>query len=186
MKIDGCTVIYGGSFNPPHMGHQMACLYLLEALGAAAVWLMPAARHPFGKELVPFEHRVAMCQIVARAFGERAQVVEIEAQRGASGRTYDSLAALRQQHPGVRFGLAVGSDILSETPAWHRWDDITDLVPVVVLARAGFPEPEATPVALPMLASRDLRRLLRERESIEGLVPSGVAAYIERHNLYRS
>jgi nicotinate-nucleotide adenylyltransferase len=186
MKINGHTVIYGGSFNPPHMGHQMACLYLLEALDAAEVWLMPAAHHPFGKVLAPFAHRVAMCQVLARAFGERARVSEIEAQPGASGRTYDSLAALQKQHPELRFGLAVGSDILRETRAWHRWDDIANLVSVVVLARGGYPEPRATPVALPKLASCDVRRRLREQGSIEGLVPSGVAAYIERHNLYRS
>ena len=66
MMLHGHTAIYGGSFDPPHMGHQLACLYVLEALAAEAVWLMPCFVHPFGKALSSFEHRFAMCEKLAR------------------------------------------------------------------------------------------------------------------------
>jgi nicotinate-nucleotide adenylyltransferase len=184
MKLNGLTVVYGGSFNPPHMGHQMACLYLLEALGADTVWLMPAAHHPFGKSLTSFDHRVAMCRIAAAPFGARVEVSEVEAEPGATGRTYDSLVTLGQRNPEVRLGFAVGSDILRETADWHRWDDIRAMVTVVVMARAGYPEPTAGRVELPEVSSGEVRRLLCEASSIAGLVPVGVAAYIEGHGLY--
>ncbi len=184
-RLVGHTVVYGGSFNPPHIGHQMACLYLLEAQGADAVWVTPAARHPFGKPLVRFEHRVAMCRLMAAALGGRVTVSEVEASPGASGRTYDTLTMLRGQNPTTRFGFAIGSDILRETAAWHRWNDLETMVTVVVLARAGHPSPAAARVELPAVSSGEIRRLLRAGQSIEDLVPVAVAAYIEEHGLYR-
>lgn len=184
MQLVGHTVVYGGSFNPPHMGHQMACLYLLEALGAERVWLMPAVHHPFGKHLTSFEHRVAMCRLAVEPFSGRAEVIGVEAEPGATGRTYDTLVTLAEQNPGVKLGFAIGSDILRETSEWHRWPDITRMVTVVVMARAGYPELEAGPVELPEISSGEVRRLLGEGESIEGLVPARVAAYIEEHGLY--
>ena len=78
MEITGTTAILGGSFNPPHISHQMACLYLLEALAADGVLLVPACHHPFGKSLVSFEHREAMCEILARPFGGRVELSDVE------------------------------------------------------------------------------------------------------------
>jgi len=98
------------------MGHQMTCLYLLEALGAQAVWLMPVFRHPFNKELAPFAARVAMCEQLATPFGARVQVSLVESDPGMTGRTFDTLSALVVRHPERRFALAVGTDILRDTP----------------------------------------------------------------------
>lgn len=186
MSLAGATVIYGGSFNPPHLGHQMSCLYLLEGLGAAAVWMVPAAKHPFGKVLVDFAARVAMCELLAAPFAGRVTVSSIEAAPDASGRTYDTLLSLRRAHPELRLALAVGSDILPETPQWYRWPEIEAMVPVVVLARPGYPTARATPVEMPAVASVELRRRLAVGASIDGLVPASVAAYIRQHRLYRA
>ncbi|MBI3178762.1 MAG: adenylyltransferase/cytidyltransferase family protein, partial [Deltaproteobacteria bacterium] len=130
MPLTGYTVVYGGSFNPPHMGHQMACLYVLEALAAESVWLVPSRVHPFGKPLAPVEARVEMCRRMARAFGERVKVSLIEAQGEVSGRTYDTLDRLRRDHPQRRFALAIGADLVAETAQWYRWRDIEAMVRV--------------------------------------------------------
>ncbi|MFC1612058.1 nicotinate (nicotinamide) nucleotide adenylyltransferase [Myxococcota bacterium] len=183
--MDGFTVVYGGSFNPPHMGHQMACLYLLEALGAGAVWLLPTVHHPFGKNLAPFSHRVKMCQLMAHLFGNRVVVSEVEATPGTSGRTYDTLTRLHSENPGQRFALAVGSDILGETSLWHRWDDIVSMVPVIVMGRGGYPHEQAGPVELPPISSGDIRKRIHSGQGIDGLVPARITEYIERHGLYR-
>src|SRR5207247_5992811 len=105
---------YGGSFNPPHMGHQMAVLYLLQALNAEAVWIVPANVHPFGKVLASFEHRVAMCRVLAAPFGERVEVSTVESEPTSTGKNYDTLVQLKQAHAARRFALAVGSDVLAE------------------------------------------------------------------------
>ncbi|OGQ89441.1 MAG: nicotinate (nicotinamide) nucleotide adenylyltransferase [Deltaproteobacteria bacterium RIFOXYA12_FULL_58_15] len=184
MKLTGITVAYGGSFNPPHMGHQMACLYLLEALGADCVWLMPAAQHPFGKILVDFSKRLQMCRIMAQPFGRRVEVSDVEADAGTSGKTYDTLTRLVKRFPERRFALAIGSDILQEVGQWHRWDDVKELVEVVVVGRAGYPNDDAGPVELPGLSSGEIRRMLRQGIPIEGLVPVGIADYIAEQQLY--
>ena len=186
MKLDGHTVIYGGSFNPPHLGHQMSCLYLLEAMGAEAVWLVPAVNHPFGKELADFGARVDMCELIAAPFAGRVRVSHIEAEPGMSGRTYDTLVGLKQAHPTLSFVLAIGSDILPETPEWYRWSELEAMVPVVVIARPGSPSSRATPVEMPAVSSADLRRRLLAGDGIEGLVPASVAEYIRRQDLYRA
>ncbi|MEE8409617.1 MAG: nicotinate (nicotinamide) nucleotide adenylyltransferase [Myxococcota bacterium] len=184
-SLVGTTVIYGGSFNPPHIGHQMACLYLLEALGAEAIWVVPARRHPFGKSLTDFNHRVAMCRILAQPFDGRVEVSRVEEDADLSGRTYDTLVHLTREHADRRLAFAVGSDILGETRTWHRWSDIEALVPVIVIRRAGCVGEGDGLVTLPEVSSSDIRRRIAERLVIEGLVPLGVADYIASHSLYR-
>jgi len=186
MRLEGSTVIYGGSFNPPHMGHQMACLELLEGLGAARVLVIPAAVHPFGKPLADFSHRTAMCQVMAEPFGGRVEVSEIEARLAGSGRTFDTLVHLREARPEERLALAVGADVLQETAAWYRWEEITRMVTVAVLGRQGYPTPpDNNIVALPAISSTDIRRRIAAGESIAGLVPHRVADYVRVHGLYR-
>ena len=61
MPLTGYTVIYGGSFDPPHIGHATACKWLIEALNAKEVHVLPTYKHVFDKELAPFKDRIAMC-----------------------------------------------------------------------------------------------------------------------------
>lgn len=184
MSLSGFTVIYGGSFDPPHLSHQMTCLYLLEGLEADAVWIVPSHTHPFGKQLSAFDIRLRMCRWLAEPFGERAQVLTVERDLGGAGRTYDTLVHLKAQYPARQFALAIGADIVADTPKWHRWDDITRLARVVVVGRAGYAHP-GTQLELPALASRLLRERARAGDSLVGLVPARVAHFIAQENLYR-
>ena len=184
MQLQGYTALYGGSFNPPHMSHQMAVLYLLEALGASNVWLIPAAKHPLGKELLPFEHRLAMCRAMSSPWGEQVSIMETERELGGEGRTYDTISHLQKQFPERRFALVIGADIIEESHQWYRWDDIHEMLPVVVLGREGFTCEEALDVRLPEVSSREIRSRLQRGESIHGLVPTSVASYIRQQRLY--
>ena len=109
--------LFGGSFNPPHMAHQMTCLYLLQALGAARVRLVPVFRHPFGKDLAPYEHRVAMCHALAAPFGRQVLVDEIESEPGMSGRSIDTLERMQKQRPQEPLAFVIGADILADACA---------------------------------------------------------------------
>ncbi len=182
--LTGSTVIYGGSFNPPHIAHQMALLYLLQALDAERVLVVPTRTHALGKNLISFDERVTLCELMAEPFGGRVQVSRVEDELGGAGRTYDLLVHLRTIMPGDKLVLSVGADILGETDRWYRWDDIVRMVPVVILGRAGYPDLRALPVALPEVSSTRIRELRLRGESIRGLVPSNVARRIERRGLY--
>ncbi len=163
----------------------MTLLYLLDALDAARVLVVPSRTHPFGKKLASFDERVAMCELMAEPFGERVTVSRVEEELGGEGRTYDLLLHLQHSLPQEKLVLSVGADILLETDHWYRWNDIVAMVQVVVLGRAGYPDERALPVALPEVSSTRIRELRRDGQSIRGLVPWAVARRIERRGLYR-
>ena len=127
--------LIGGSFNPPHIGHLMAALYVRATLGSDEVWLVPSYCHPFGKVLPPFDDRVAMCEAMASEVGPWLSVSQAESQVGGEGRTIELLEWLLPKHPGVRFRWIIGSDILADLPKWKAWDRIQQLVQVTVLHR---------------------------------------------------
>ncbi len=182
-SLQGFTVVYGGSFDPPHMAHQMACLYLLEALEAQQVWLVPTFQHAFGKALADFERRAAMCNLLVAPFGGRVQVLTTEKHLGGQSLTHSTMTHLAQAHPEQRLALALGADIMADTHRWHMWDDINQRWPVVVVGRTGFPHPQSR-IELPAIASRAVRDRVRQNKSLTGLVPASVARFIAEHRLY--
>src|SRR5512146_215517 len=98
------VALFGGSFNPPHVGHQLLALYVLETEPVDELWLVPCWRHPFEKELAPFEHRLRMTEAAAAALGPRARVSDVEARLGGDkSRTLLTVRALQASHPDVEF-----------------------------------------------------------------------------------
>jgi nicotinate-nucleotide adenylyltransferase len=186
MKI----ALLGGSFNPPHIAHQMACLYLLEAEGFERVWMMPCFRHAFSKELIDFDYRLAMCALCARPFGGRVLVSEVERVAGGDGvnRSADTLAYLSAHNPQDEFSLVIGSDILPEIGAWKDFDSIREKYPILVLARPGYPVSEGdwrvSPAIFPGISSTAVREKLGAGSSADGLLPRSLIEYIEKNGLY--
>ncbi len=177
--------ILGGSFNPPHLAHQMVALWVLAARKASQVWLTPCYHHAFGKALAPFWHRVAMCEALCEALPPgKVQVSRVEAQHPAESRTLFTLRRLIKQHPGKRFALVIGSDILQERDKWYRFDEIERLVEVLVVGRSGYPSPPGAPV-LPPISSTAIRRAVAAGSDVGHLVPAAVQSYIRKHDLYR-
>jgi nicotinate-nucleotide adenylyltransferase len=177
--------LYGGSFNPPHIAHQMACLYALSVAGVDEVWMMPSYQHPFAKRLADFDDRVEMCRLAAAVFGERVKVSTIEEELG-EGRTYLVVEELVRRHPEHAFVLVVGMDTLTERHKWYRFDDLERLVPLLVLGRQGV-EPVAgqTTLALPEVSSTEVRRRIGAGEDVRWLVPLSVRELILARGLYR-
>jgi nicotinate-nucleotide adenylyltransferase len=185
------VALFGGSFNPPHVAHQMACLLVLETAAVDQLWMIPTFRHVFGKQLVPFDDRLEMCRRAARALGDRVRVLDIERELGqAQSRTYDTLVELGRRHPGVAFRLVVGEDILAERHAWHRWDDVAAMAPPIVLGRAGVGSDDATDaesarIELPEVSSTEIRERIARGQTAVPLVPGAVMDYIAERGLYR-
>ncbi|MEM9493118.1 MAG: nicotinate (nicotinamide) nucleotide adenylyltransferase [Myxococcota bacterium] len=179
------VALFGGSFNPPHLAHQMVCLYVLETSAVDAVWMIPTYRHPFAKELIAFEHRYAMCQRACRGLGGRAEVSAIEAELDLPvSRTLDTVNALAERHPGTRFRLVIGADILAETDKWYRWDEVARLAPPLVVGRGGYGDGGAA-IELPRISSTQVRAILARGESAVPLVSRSVMDYIAEQGLYR-
>jgi nicotinate-nucleotide adenylyltransferase len=182
------VALYGGSFNPPHVAHQMVALYVLETSPVDELWLMPAYEHALGKPLAPFADRLAMCQLAAAALGPRVIVSDIERTLGAPSRTLRTIHRLRELHPAHEFSLVIGADLLAEVATWFGGAELRATVPFVVVGRAGtegVADQSPWPVKMPAVSSTEVRRSIAAGEPVDGLVPRAVLDYIYRQALYK-
>jgi len=182
------VALLGGSFDPPHLGHVTLAQWALRSGEVDEVWLVPCRCHPFGKELAPWEDRVAMSQLAIDTLGDRVRVEPIEAHLGPPDKpshTIDTVRALSARHPGVQFRLLGGSDIAEQIHQWREAENLMALAPPLFAQRPGH-EREGVPEAADLLriSSTDVRSRLRAREPIGGLVPSSVEAHIAERGLY--
>jgi len=180
------TALLGGSFNPPHVAHLMAAYWALSTQGASEVWLLPSYRHPFGKELAPFEDRVRMCRLAAAPIrGVHVCTAEADLKDDPDvGKTARTLEYLVERHPQRRFALVIGADILADTDKWYRFDRVRELARIVVVGRAGHAGPPGAP-ALPAVSSTEVRERLAKGEDVSALVPRRVLEYVREHGLYK-
>ena len=134
------------------------------------------------------EHRVAMLRL-ALADDDSCEIDARELAPGASGYTVDTLKELRLEL-GADTGLwlLMGADQYSKLDTWHRPEDVKRMAKIAVFARPGSPAPTGATVVPfePMrLSASEIRARVARGEGIDGLVPPGVARYIEQHGLYR-
>jgi nicotinate-nucleotide adenylyltransferase len=182
--------LFGGSFNPPHVAHQLVCTWALATARPRLdrLWMVPTFKHPFDKQLVAFPHRVAMCERAAALFGGRVEVSRIEEELGREEASYTlrTVKALQARHPDVDFVLVIGADLVAERVRWHGWRELETLVPFLVVGRAGVEEVDERGVTLPHVSSTDVRERLARGEPVDALVAADVVDYIRAHGLYRS
>lgn len=184
--------LLGGAFNPPHVAHALVGLYALETQAIDRLWLVPTWKNAFGKHLAPYDDRVAMCELVARALGPRVEVSRVEedvaAARGGESRTLYTLEHLAVTAPALSFRLIIGGDILHETAAWLAWDEVCRRAPPIVIGRGGVTAPPGatvSEVAMPAVSSTEVRRRLGAGEDARDLLPAAVLRYIDERGLYR-
>ena len=198
MTAAGARVaVFGGSFNPPHVGHQLAALLVLETAPVDELWFVPALIHPFEKTLAPFADRFHMCELAAAALGPRARVSDIEARLGGPSVTVRTLETLIASHPGVSFSIVIGADLVAETSTWYGADRLQRLAPFIVVgrqgrARAGEGPPgvaeagpdDPAPLAIPDVSSTAVRAAIAGGKPVERWVPGRVLDYIRERRLY--
>lgn len=169
--------VYGGSFNPPHIGHAMVAAWLRWADQVDEVWLVPTYDHAFGKQLARFDLRMQLCEALARMVGPWVRVSAIEAELPAPSYTIDTLTMLAARHPDDRFRLVVGSDVLPDTPRWKRWDAIQSAFDPIVVGRQGYEDVPGRP-SFPRISSTQIRERLARGEDVSDLVPAPVLALL--------
>jgi len=178
------VALLGGSFNPPHVGHLLAAHYVRSTRPVDEVWLMPAHRHPFGKELVSFAHRVRMCELLCADASGWLKVSTAEQDVPGEGRTVDTLEHLTARYPGFQFTLILGSDILKDLPKWKAFDRIQQLAEVLVLYRAGYPAQDTFGPPLAEVSSSEIRAAFERGVQPDALVPRTVLSYAQSLGLY--
>ena len=167
------VALFGGGFNPPHLAHAFTVTYLLSRADVDEVWLLPAVRHAFDKQLASLEDRIRLLED-SLISGDRVKLCLIEAESEMSGRTFDTLDILQERHPEMTFTLVIGADNLTESHRWHRFDDLCARWSIIALGRPGheraLSEMSAQPWCLPgptlmSVSSTEIREALRAQES---------------------
>lgn len=189
--------LYGGTFDPIHLGHLRAAENAREELGLDLVAFVPARVPPHrGSPLSSAEDRLAMVRL-ATAPHAAFDAWDHELRRAGPSYTVETVAALVQERAGDSFVLVVGADTWPEIPGWREPERLLGLVEVAVVDRPGFAsDPPAPPFpgargavrvsgpGLP-LAAREIRAHARSGRSVRFLVPDAVADYIAERGLYR-
>ena len=179
--------VFGGTFDPVHVGHLAIANAALDELGLDRVYFVPARRSPLKPDgpVASAEDRLAMLTAAIRD-EPRFRVSSIELERSGPSFTVDTLESLREE--GKLF-LILGSDAYSDFERWREPARIRELATIVLAARPGAPNAPSGARMLdsPLMdiSSRELRARAARGRSLRYLVPREALRYIEEHRLYR-
>jgi nicotinate-nucleotide adenylyltransferase len=185
--------LFGGSFDPVHVGHLLVAQAAFEELGLARLFFIPAAQSPFkpGAQPAPAGHRLAMLR-GALAGETRYEVDDQEVRRGGVSYTIDTVRSYQTLFPKAGLFYLIGADHAATLPEWREAADLARLVEFVVISRPG--ERAALPAApfrarrlegFPLaLSSSQIRARLQAGLSIRNLVPAPAAELIRNNQLY--
>ena len=202
--------IYGGTFNPPHLGHLTAARAVFELLNLDQLLLVPAGMPPH-KELpagspTP-EQRLEMTRLAGEqlGLGDRVRTLDIEVYRQGKSFTADTLAQLKAQHPEDELWLLMGTDMFLTLQAWHEPGKILSLAGIAAFGRTEedteelfsaqreylyqtYPQARLFTLTIPGVidvSSTELREKLAKGEGASLLAPA-VYGYILREGLYNT
>ena len=193
--------IYGGTFNPPHLGHFRVAQTAFSALSLDALYVIPAyvAPNKQGVPCVEGEHRLQLLRLCFEG-APRVTVSDCELQRGGVSYTVETVQQMQKEHPDAEFVLLVGTDSFLSFDQWYQWEALSQMVTLAVFARGQKNEQTAileqkaklekkgakiciVEHEILTLSSSDIRRMLAFRCADDYLHPK-VAAYIQWNGLY--
>lgn len=197
--------LLGGSFDPIHYGHLLLAECAREQLGLEEVWFLPAAGAPHKQQRrqTGIALRLQMLEL-ATAGNPAFRVSDLEARRGGTSYTVDTLEALQAAEPGRELVFLVGADMLNDLPHWRRAERVCELATIAAACRLGVAEPDfdrllaiAGPERVAFfrrnrfdmpgmeLSSSGIRARVAEDKSIRYQTPPAVERFIAAVGLYR-
>ena len=195
--------IFGGTFDPPHVGHLLAASDVFEQLALDRLLFVPAAIQPLkaSRTTAPAAHRLAMVRLTIGP-DPRFGVDSVELDREGLSYSVDTLREFARQFPSAELFFLVGADVLSTFAQWRDPHTVLELATLAVMTRRaenGTQELDDTISLDAELARRmtrvatrrfdvsstEIRERVRAGRSIHGFVTDAVAEYIGSHGLYR-
>jgi nicotinate-nucleotide adenylyltransferase len=193
--------IFGGSFDPVHVGHLALARACQHHAALDEVWFMPVSVQPL-KHRGPHatnEHRIEMLRLATKT-DPTWRVCTIETDRGGLSYSVDTLRQIHEQLPEASLFFLVGADTLRDVARWKEPQELFRLATPLVVHRPGEPEPDLSSLAtlcsaenkprtidIPTLdvSSSNVRQCVAASKTVDELVPRAVAEYIQAHGLYR-
>jgi len=206
--------IFGGTFDPVHLGHLRPALDVFQQLGFESMYWIPNRVPPHRQ--TPATDTVHRLEMLKRAIQPVDGFVLDTRELDRQGPSYmvDTLTSLRKEFPQTGLCLVLGQDAFNELPAWHEWQRLLTLAHLVVCTRPGYQYPQhgelqalkdkhcvesikalqeecfgkiyLQPVTELDISATRIRELVQQGNSIRYLVPDAVCDYIEAHGLYRA
>ena len=188
--------VFGGTFDPVHHGHLIMAQEAVVRMKLDRMLFMALNRPPHKRapQLAPVEHRIAMLRLATRG-NARFEVSRLEADRGGTSYTVNTLETLRLKHRGELFFL-LGQDSLDDFPRWREPERILRLARLVVVPR-GAKKAGSIPARIRRrvvvlepprieISSTEIRRRLRRGLTVRYWTPDPVLRYVSRHGLYNT
>lgn len=185
--------LFGGSFDPVHLGHLLVAQAALEELELDRIFFIPAAQSPFKPDAKPISaaERIKMLHL-ALAGNTRAEVDEQEIMRGGISYTIDTARDYVRRFPNAKLFYLIGADHVVQLPKWREANELAGLLEFLVIPRPGQPKAEIPPpfrgeflAGFPLgVSSSQIRARVRADLPIQYLVPAAVAEAIHNNRLY--
>lgn len=201
-----CIALFGGTFDPIHVGHTTVAEAAARQIGAEKVIFIPAKISPL-KGFFPFASDQDRLQMIERALAghERFAVSACELTRPAPSYTLDTVRHFQRVYgPQTHLHWLLGADGVGDLVHWHKIEELIDACFLTTMRRPGYPAPDfdrfeplwgpqrvaklkANVIETPLvdISSTEVRRRLAAGEEVTGMLHPDVIEYIRRHNLYR-
>lgn len=194
----GYTAIFGGTFNPPHIGHYEMLSALEKCPQIDEIWLMPdrIPPHKVCDFLAGDKDRIEMCRIVAEDF-KKAQLCLAEFEREGKSYTFDTVTEFLKKYPQNKFTFVCGGDMLISFDKWYRYEELMKLLPFTVFRRTDTDNAEFDRMA-EKLSSNGMKLKVMDEiitavsssyirnnfEKSRDLLPDRVYDYIKNRGIY--
>ena len=188
--------VFGGTFDPPHVGHLLVANDAREALELDRLIFVPAGAQPFKVDNPPVASGQDRLEMVRLAVADDANYVVDDAEINRKGLSFtvDTLEHLSERNPAARLYLLMGEDVLAGFEKWRSPARIRELATLVAVSRGGLAGSVADPATSAVLrvstrridvSSTEIRERRRAGKSIKGFVPESVERFIDARGLYR-
>ncbi len=185
--------LLGAAFNPPHIGHLIMARQAMDFARFDQIWFMPTYHHTFVKQTETPQRRMAMTRLLIKDCPQfKVSTLEIDHQ--LDGNTINVLPILKQNYPHDQFTFIIGADNLPTFHKWGSWKKLLQLLPFLVIPRAGFSNAplfenmrvlEHPLLVVTNISSTGIRARIKQGLAIDYLVTPQVKEYIKTHRLYK-
>ena len=197
----GNTVIFGGTFNPIHLGHVEIINTVAARPSTERVLVIPTAAppHKVCSDLACDADRLEMCRIAAGGI-QKVSVSDIELLRGGKSYTVETLRKIGRENPTDNLSLVCGGDMIVTFTTWYKYEEILKMAEIIAIRRVGVDNTEFDNAVKELInmgaritvlkseiigiSSTEIREHLHDREFLLKYLPQGVYEYIAINNLY--
>ncbi|SIS36766.1 nicotinate-nucleotide adenylyltransferase [Salimicrobium flavidum] len=181
--------LFGGTFDPLHIGHMIVAESVREAEGLDEVWFIPSHIPPHKeKASTGSSDRYHMVKDSIET-NDNFKVTDVELEGEERSFTLTTVRELKKQYPETQFSFIIGGDMVESLHTWYKIEELIKEVSFIGVSRPGysFDAPyELSKVEVPLLeiSSSEVRKRLKRNKTVRYMVPEPVYSYIKRKGLY--